>query len=245
MTGVSLVSLTSPRRSRGQRPPKEHARFRPVTLDSTCSHAKCRGCLFFTEPAKKTTLYHLGQSWVGEGKLLDCIVYLEKNFGLRLVCDILVVECDANCGALALGGYSRSRAVDEHMSHRDGGQREKVGLVAPRDARLLHELEVGFVNEAGSVQRPAIAGRELAPRNAAKLIVYVRYQLIERFTSTNTNPLIYLDSRLPSASGWVRGENMGLVTKKGNEYSVTPRPVPQVTKNAPSRRRSCVGPHLL
>ena len=53
------------------------------------------------------------------------------------------------------------------------------------------------MNEAGSVQRPAVTGRKVAPRNAAKLIVNVRYQLIERLTSTGTNPLIYLDSRFP------------------------------------------------
>ena len=70
--------------------------------------------------------------------MLNRIVYLEKHLGLRLVCNILVVECDTNCAALALGSYPSSRAINEYMSHRDGGQREKVRLIAPRDARLLY-----------------------------------------------------------------------------------------------------------
>ena len=177
MTESSLAFFpTSLHRSRRKCSPKQHARFCPVALNCPCSYAKCDRGFFFTQPAEKATLHYLRQAWFHERELLHCVVDLEKNLWLRFICDILVVECDADRNTFAFASQSRSRAVHEDMSHGNRSERKKMRLVTPCYARLLYQLQVGFVNEASGVQRPPVTRGKLASRNAAKVIVDVRYQ---------------------------------------------------------------------
>jgi hypothetical protein len=53
-------------------------------------------------------------------------------------------------------------AIDENMSHCNRRECEKVRAIAPRDPRLLDELQVGLVNKTGRGQsRSAIANSQL------------------------------------------------------------------------------------
>ena len=79
---------------------------------------------------------------------------------------VLVVERDALQPALPFLREPRLRAIDEHVPHRHRRQREEMRAVAPRDARLIDELEVRFVDEPGRGQRAAaLPHGELAPRD--------------------------------------------------------------------------------
>jgi hypothetical protein len=60
--------------------------------------------------------------------------------------------------AAALDGQSRPGPVGEDVSHGQRRHRQEVRPVVPLRAGLIHQLEVGFVDQGGGVQ-----GGPLAP----------------------------------------------------------------------------------
>src|SRR5690625_2879272 len=94
--------------------------------------------------------------------------------GTATLGDLEAVEAEVGLRAAALLGGARPRVIDEDEAHRARGQREEVGAVLPRRARLVYQLEVGLVDERGGVERLAGAVLEQpAVGDAAKLLVDV------------------------------------------------------------------------
>ena len=86
-----------------------------------------------------------------------------------------------------------TRAVDEHVTHRQRGHGEKVAVVGPFGVRLVDELEVRLVDERRRLDRArAVLAVELPPREPAQLLVDDRQLLIEH---QSTPPLHHVERR--------------------------------------------------
>ncbi len=96
------------------------------------------------------------------------------------------MEALARAALLAL---ARARVVDQHATHRLGGDREEVASV--RGAQLLpcRQAHVGLVHERGRAERvPRVLATELRPGERAQLVVDERDQPVERLGVAFTEP---------------------------------------------------------
>jgi hypothetical protein len=99
-------------------------------------------------------LHHLALPRIGLGQLLQRLVE-----GRQIHAQIA-----------PLGGRARARLVEERAAHHSRGNATDVRAVLTPDAVLLHELEVGLVDEGRGLQgrRPALAAQVLRGEARAK-----------------------------------------------------------------------------
>jgi hypothetical protein len=97
--------------------------------------------------------------------------------------NLILVQRHTVTGPATLLRQSRFRAVDEHVTHRDGRDREEVRSVAPLGVRLVRELDVRLVNQTGRRERSTAGSNgELTAGNRAEMLVHDRYELVERIS---------------------------------------------------------------
>ena len=76
---------------------------------------------------------------------------------------------------------ARARALDQDLAHRVRGNRAEVRAVLPAIRPVLHQPQVGLVDEAGRLQRLArTLAAKVAGREPPQFLVDDRQQRVER-----------------------------------------------------------------
>jgi hypothetical protein len=125
-----------------------------------------------------------GQTFVETGEMIERLMELEQRLGLVVGGDQLVLERHVLTRTAALLSGAPARPVDEDMSHRDGGDSEKVRAIAPVRATGARQLEVELVHERRRRERIVRANGQLATCSPPELVVDERNDLIECFAPT-------------------------------------------------------------
>jgi hypothetical protein len=111
---------------------------------------------------------------------IECVIHLEQRGWPLLHCHHVFVERDGLETAAALRGDPCPRPIREDVTHRDGGQREKVCPIGPPGRRPVRKFEIGLVHQRRCLKRGGVArSREMAMRNLAKLVVHLSDKPIE------------------------------------------------------------------
>lgn len=122
MSGSSLNAT----RSRDERSPQEYPRLCPISLHGSRRDLECFRRLILSQTAEEPTLDDPSETRLDRRESIEGLVQVEYDLGLIITRDLFVVERDALETALPLLGESRPRAIDEHLSHAERGDSEKV-----------------------------------------------------------------------------------------------------------------------
>ena len=184
---------------------------------------QCGLCAHFGEnqPQEQPRLYQIRVS----GQAPEDLVEPQDGLGRLVAHRGFLVEGD---GRRAPAPPQRSPApggVDEDAPHGLGGDGQEVGAVLPRDALDADETEIGFVDEAGGLDRVGRAfAAEARPREAAKLLVDLREQRVEGLPTAparrdqeirDVRALPHEAHSIPTPAAGSQGRRQGTRTRAG------------------------------
>jgi hypothetical protein len=96
-----------------------------------------------------------------------------------------------------------------------------VPPIAPRHSRLIDQLQIRFVDEAGRRQRSTpVPNRELVARDDTELLVYDRHESIERVTPAASQLVQHIHAASQASKAHPRlipVQNMGMSSREGNK----------------------------
>ena len=131
-------------------------------------------------PGEVTALDHLPQPRLLGSQPGQQLVQRKDLLDLRLDRDFALLQRHLLYIAAALLAPSPPSVIDDHLTHRAGGDREEVIAVVPRRSGLIDELQVRLVDEASRIEGTGGSpATELPARNPAQLGVHQTHQLIE------------------------------------------------------------------
>ena len=132
------------------------------------------------QAAEEAHLHHAGLPVVFTGQSVQRVVEGDHDlvtFGGEI--DALI-ECKLDGGA-ALGGVTRARMVHENLAHHARRYGEKVGAILVARAAVIHQAQVGFMNQGGGLQRVALRfAAQVTFRDAVQLLVDQGDEEVER-----------------------------------------------------------------
>ncbi len=107
------------------------------------------------EAAEEFQLDDAGLAGVGLGEFIESVVEPD-HVGVGAGGEAVEIDGGAfGVVAAALGGEALAGVVDEDAAHDAGGHADEVGAALPGHAVELADLQVGFVDERGGLERMA------------------------------------------------------------------------------------------
>lgn len=129
---------------------------------------------------EETALDHLLQPRLLGAKTGQELVQRKQLVDLRLDGNLAFVQRYLLHISAALLALSPASVVDDHLTHRAGGDGEEVIAVLPVRSGLIDQLQVRLVDEASRIQGTGSSpAAELPASNPAQLGVNESHQLIE------------------------------------------------------------------
>ena len=152
----------------------------PIRFDRPRRNAEGLGDVLDRHSAKETALYDASVSRMYFLELDECKVELDELVAVGIHGCSLIIERDRSRTCSPFCGASRTRCLDQYLSHRPRRSCIEIGASASRYALVTCEAEICFVNELGRLQSKAIVlAGQLPPGELSQLVEDARNKRIQ------------------------------------------------------------------
>jgi hypothetical protein len=208
-------------------------RLEPVSAHRPRGHTEDFAGLLLRESAKEPALHYLAESRIQRLELLQRLVQRQQRLRTVLHRHDHLVQRDGALVPAPLGRAVPPGVVHENLPHGPGGDAVEVGAIVVLEPGLIHQSEIGLVDQPGGAEGVAgLLAAERAAGDAPQLLVDQRIEPVHDGSASAAQ----LQQQLGDGLGvrgvgwleWLRrqsGLRAGRFTREGDagRYQLAPR----------------------